>query len=218
MTSVLEFVDHGPVCWGGGKQNPTCFERRGGEDFGYRPDAPPDERERALERWRAWWAENRGKDVYDRSEAKIAEEIAREARFPAEQAAAERRLGEVIAQDVMAGFKTLDPSNAWAARDIELIRAAGYEVTPDGRVVAPGADASGGTDAAVDEDSGDTVAETPEADAGGSARPRGGCGCATGGDPPAPTAAWWVVALVVGARAWRTPGARGRYRRATPPR
>jgi MYXO-CTERM domain-containing protein len=199
-TSVMQFVDHGPTCWPDGGQNPACFERRWGEDFGYRPEGPPDERERALDRWRAWWAENRGEGAYDSSDARIAERAAQEARLPAEQAAAERRLGEVVARDVIAGFKTLDPDDPLTNTRIRYIRAAGYEVTPDGRVVAQGVDASSDVDVLEVGDGADAEGETSEVDAGEATSARRGCGCAV---PDTSPGGLWVLAATLGGLTFR---------------
>jgi len=163
------------------------------EDFGYRPDGPPAERAAALERWRAWWAGNRGRGIYDR-EARIAEMIERERTHPQRMAELDRRLGEAIKVAIDNGrmeVGTLDD------RQVDVLRVAGYEVAPDGSVVPIGTETAdaGGRDGAADGETGDsTDADEQAAGQVPDAPPnRRGCGCAA---PGGTTPGWMGIAAV----------------------
>ena len=106
-------------------------------DFGYAPDAPEQERAAALEKWKAWWKENRGKGRYDASEEKYERlEKWRDANKKLYKEG-DKLYAENIIKRVERGELKLDSSNPFYKNHMKKLEAAGYEVTADGKIIKP---------------------------------------------------------------------------------
>jgi hypothetical protein len=109
-------------------------------DFGYDPDAPQGEREAALERWKAWWKENRCKGKYLCGEewAKRKKEIeAKREETKKYREEFDKKHAAILKWQIDRGEVNLDPDDPNTYFNIKLLKRAGYIITHDGKVLDP---------------------------------------------------------------------------------